>query len=104
MNRDSDQGTSYIDPLNTHWDSDIEEEMVSWGWGNWVEEDSWCYSSEQGLMPALTVLAISDTYTGYGGEHICWSAFHYDGPGVIFDPDGPEYIDDKDDMMLAKDI
>jgi hypothetical protein len=103
MTRDSDQGTRYIDPLTTPWDGDLEEEMVSWGWDNWVKEDGWCDFDKEGLTPALKGLGISDTSVRKGGENTCWSAFHNDGPGVLFDPYGPDYIDDSDDEMLARD-
>ncbi|CAI9628672.1 unnamed protein product [Alternaria burnsii] len=103
MTRDASQGTRYINPLSTPWDGDLEKEMVEWGWDNWQEHKGWCNFKENGLSPALKALGISDQHVDDKGDNQCWVANHFDGPGVLFNPDDPEYIDDSDDEMLAMD-
>ncbi|CAN9087904.1 unnamed protein product [Alternaria alternata] len=103
MTRDASQGTRYINPLFTPWDGDLEKEMVEWGWDNWQEHKGWCNFKDNGLSPALKALGISDQHVDDKGDNQCWVANHFDGPGVLFNPDDPDDIDDSDDEMLAMD-
>ncbi|KAI4949425.1 hypothetical protein J4E91_005164 [Alternaria rosae] len=112
MTRDGNQGTRYIDPLNSPWDGNLEKEGLTWvksfmyelrAWDLWTDEDSWCAFGHQGMTTAFKALSISDKSLNDGGDNQCFSAFHYNSPAVLFDPKDPFYLDDPDHRMLPID-
>ena len=77
--------------------------MVEWGWDNWQEHKGWCNFKDNGLSPALKALGISYQHLDDKVDNQCWVANQFDGPGVLFNPDDPNDIDDSDDEMPAMD-
>jgi hypothetical protein len=103
MTHDGNQGTRYINPLASPWDGNLEKEGLEWAWDLWEEEDAWCTFNEEGLSSAFKSLGISDKSVDDGGDNMCYSAFHYNSPAILFDPKDPSYLNDPEGRMLPID-
>jgi hypothetical protein len=93
MTRDSTQGTTFLNPLTTSWNDDLEQELIDWAWDGWIPENAWCDFKDFGLGTALQALGISINPGENRGNNKCFTANHFDSPSIIDD----EY----DDVMPA---
>jgi hypothetical protein len=85
--QDPQQAARFMNPLTVPWDSDLRNELATWGYIEGTRDpDSECEIGSLKLM--LDALKISIEKSQHGGPNYCFSIAHRDGDVVERDPKG----------------